>query len=87
MLVGLAGYGTRLCEAGLRPTCCLQAVCLLAVTKPGRPPLELDSLRTWAQDKLSKPQTPTRLLLMDALPRNAMGKINKKELRKLVPEE
>ncbi len=65
----------------------LQAVCLLAVTKPGSPPLELDSLRTWAADKLSKAQTPSRLLLMDALPRNAMGKINKKELRKLVPEK
>ncbi|GAB4823586.1 hypothetical protein N2152v2_010632 [Parachlorella kessleri] len=64
-----------------------EAVCLLAVTKPGSPPLELDSLRTWAADKLSKAQTPSRLLLMDALPRNAMGKINKKELRKLVPEK
>jgi malonyl-CoA/methylmalonyl-CoA synthetase len=63
----------------------LQAICLLAVPKPGSPPLELEGLRAWAQDKLAKYQLPSRLVVLEALPRNAMGKVNKKDLRKLVP--
>jgi len=39
--------------------------------------LSLESLRSWCHDRLSKYKIPKRLLLVDQLPRNAMGKITK----------
>lgn len=39
--------------------------------------LDLRSLRTWALKLLSVHKVPSRLLLLDALPRNAMGKVVK----------
>ena len=39
--------------------------------------LDLPSLRTWALKLLSVHKVPSRLLLLDALPRNAMGKVLK----------
>lgn len=53
-----------------------------------KPALTLLELRTWAEDKLAPYKLPTRLLLWDSLPRNAMGKVNKKALKKeLAPEQ
>ncbi len=42
--------------------------------------LELDELRTWAKERLATYKIPTRLLLGDSLPRNAMGKVQKKSI-------
>ncbi len=39
--------------------------------------LDLPSLRHWASDFLASYKIPSRLLLLDALPRNAMGKVTK----------
>jgi malonyl-CoA/methylmalonyl-CoA synthetase len=39
--------------------------------------LDLSSLRDWARELLAVHKLPSRLLLLDALPRNAMGKIIK----------
>ena len=39
--------------------------------------LDLPSLRTWAKEYLAAHKLPSRLLLLDALPRNAMGKVMK----------
>jgi malonyl-CoA/methylmalonyl-CoA synthetase len=39
--------------------------------------LDLESLRTWAKDFLAAHKVPSRLLVVDALPRNAMGKVIK----------
>jgi malonyl-CoA/methylmalonyl-CoA synthetase len=39
--------------------------------------LDLPSLRTWAKELLAAYKLPSRLLLLDALPRNAMGKVVK----------
>jgi malonyl-CoA/methylmalonyl-CoA synthetase len=39
--------------------------------------LDLPSLRTWAKNFLASYKIPTRLLVLDALPRNAMGKVIK----------
>ena len=36
--------------------------------------LDLDSLRAWARERLAVHKIPSRLLLLDELPRNAMGK-------------
>ena len=39
--------------------------------------LDLPSLRAWAQRSLAAYKVPSRLLVLDALPRNAMGKVMK----------
>ncbi|MGA2335909.1 MAG: acyl-CoA synthetase [Terriglobales bacterium] len=39
--------------------------------------LDLPSLRTWAKELLAAHKLPSRLLVLDALPRNAMGKVMK----------
>ena len=43
----------------------------------------LPQLRDWARTTLSGPKLPRRLLTVSALPRNAMGKVVKAELRRL----
>lgn len=45
--------------------------------------LTLDALRAWASSRLATYKLPTRLASVDALPRNAMGKVVKAEVRKL----
>jgi malonyl-CoA/methylmalonyl-CoA synthetase len=42
--------------------------------------LDLPSLRTWAKESLAAYKLPSRLLLLDSLPRNSMGKIIKPSL-------
>ena len=42
--------------------------------------LDLPSLRTWAKKSLAPYKLPSRLLLLDSLPRNSMGKIIKPSL-------
>ena len=39
--------------------------------------LHLQSLRNWARELLAPYKLPSRLLVLDALPRNAMGKVTK----------
>ena len=45
--------------------------------------LDLQSLRTWAREFLAVHKLPSRLLVLDALPRNAMGKVMKPALAAL----
>lgn len=45
-------------------------------------PLTLDALRDFARGRLAPYKLPTRLLLLDELPRNAMGKVTKAEVKK-----
>ena len=45
--------------------------------------LDLTSLRAWAMKLLSTHKVPSRLLVLDALPRNAMGKVVKPTVVKL----
>ena len=45
--------------------------------------LDLPSLRTWARELLAVHKLPSRLLILDALPRNAMGKVMKPALAPL----
>ncbi|CAN6456539.1 unnamed protein product [Victoria cruziana] len=51
------------------------------------PAVSLKELHSWAKDKLAPYKLPTRLFLRSSLPRNAMGKVNKKELRKRLSDE
>jgi malonyl-CoA/methylmalonyl-CoA synthetase len=39
--------------------------------------LDLDLLRGWAKERLAAHKIPSRLLIVEALPRNAMGKVTK----------
>ena len=39
--------------------------------------LDLEHLRSWAKERLASYKIPSRLLIVDALPRNAMGKVTK----------
>jgi malonyl-CoA/methylmalonyl-CoA synthetase len=45
--------------------------------------LDLHSLRTWAGELLTAHKLPSRLLVLEALPRNAMGKVIKPALTEL----
>ena len=45
--------------------------------------LDLASLRAWARESLTAHKLPSRLLVLDALPRNAMGKVVKPALAPL----
>ncbi|RVW25806.1 Malonate--CoA ligase [Vitis vinifera] len=52
-----------------------------------KPAISLEELCTWAKEKLAPYKLPTQLLLWDSLPRNAMGKVNKKELKRKLAAE
>lgn len=60
-----------------------QKVAAVIVINQTNVPLELTELRDWAKDKMPHYSMPTILKVMDELPRNAMGKVNKKELIKI----
>jgi malonyl-CoA/methylmalonyl-CoA synthetase len=47
--------------------------------------LALEELRTWAKERLAAYKVPSRLLQLEALPRNAMGKVTKPALAELFP--
>lgn len=59
-----------------------EAVAVAAVLHDGAE-LSLESLRTWCGDRLSNYKIPKRLLTVEHLPRNAMGKITKPAVQKL----
>ena len=42
----------------------------------------IDDIRSWAEERLAKYQVPRKFRVVDSLPRNAMGKVNKLELIK-----
>lgn len=42
--------------------------------------MSLDNLREWARDRIPRYSIPSVLKIVDTIPRNAMGKVNKKEL-------
>lgn len=48
--------------------------------------LSLEELRDWARERLAPYKLPSRLMVVDALPRNAMGKVTKAALRPLFEE-
>ncbi|XP_064640453.1 malonate--CoA ligase ACSF3, mitochondrial-like [Lineus longissimus] len=60
-----------------------QKVAAVVVLQPGCV-LTLHELKAWAKDLLPPYQIPTTLKCLDVMPRNAMGKVNKKELVKQV---
>ena len=45
--------------------------------------MSLDDLRSWSKDQLAPYKIPTRVLTIDNLPRNAMGKVQKPAVKQL----
>jgi malonyl-CoA/methylmalonyl-CoA synthetase len=60
-----------------------QVVAAVLAGKGDAPPPSLAELRVWARDVLAPYKVPSQLRVVDAIPRNAMGKVNKKELAKM----
>jgi malonyl-CoA/methylmalonyl-CoA synthetase len=59
-----------------------QRVCAALVLKSRRT-LNLSSLRTWAKERLAVYKIPKSILILDEMPKNAMGKVSKPDLVKL----
>ncbi|KAF5453124.1 hypothetical protein F2P56_028060 [Juglans regia] len=87
---------TECCVLGLPDKDYGEAVCAIIVPDANtkkiqeenlKPAITLEELCSWAKEKLAPYKLPTRLFLWDSLPRNAMGKVNKKELKKLLAAE
>ena len=53
-----------------------ERVSVALVLQPGQN-LSLEALRQWAKDRLAPYKVPSQILIMDELPRNAMGKVTK----------
>lgn len=63
-----------------------ETVAVAAVAEETAGLLDLDALRQWAKDRLSPYKLPRRLLLVEQLPRNAMGKVAKREVAELLAQ-
>ena len=59
-----------------------ERIAAVVVLKAGTD-LDLATLRAWARESLTAHKLPSRLLVLDALPRNAMGKVVKPSLAPL----
>ena len=62
-----------------------ERVAAALVFRAGQAP-DLEELRAWAKERMAVHKVPSRLLLLDALPRNAMGKVTKPAVRALFEE-
>jgi malonyl-CoA/methylmalonyl-CoA synthetase len=60
-----------------------QKVAAVVSWAEGAPAVELSDIREWAKEKLPSYSVPTLLKVLDKLPRNVMGKVNKKEIAKV----
>ncbi|CAG2060219.1 unnamed protein product [Timema podura] len=71
---------------GLKDDTWGQKVAAVAVLKPGCE-VSLSELRQWSKERLASYASPSVLKVIDTLPKNAMGKVNKKELiKELFPD-
>ncbi|EPS61207.1 hypothetical protein M569_13591 [Genlisea aurea] len=75
------------CVLGLADKDYGEAVTAVVVPEMKTAPLSLEELCGWAKDKLAPYKMPTRLFVWESLPRNAMGKVNKKELKKMLADK
>lgn len=60
-----------------------EIVAVAAVIRPGTS-LELKDLKSWCEDRMSKYKLPRKLLVVNELPRNAMGKVTKPAVKELL---
>jgi malonyl-CoA/methylmalonyl-CoA synthetase len=62
-----------------------ERVCAALITR-SKNPVTLDSLRSWAKERLANYKIPARILVVNDLPRNTMGKIMKSEVKDFFTE-
>ena len=60
-------------------------VCAAVVARPAHE-LQADALRSFVRDRLAPYKVPKDILLVSALPRNAMGKVTKPTVREFFQE-
>jgi acyl-CoA synthetase (AMP-forming)/AMP-acid ligase II len=60
-----------------------EAVGIAVVAKPNQPPPSEDELRTLIRNRLRSSRVPERIAILNALPYNEMGKLLRREVRKL----
>jgi malonyl-CoA/methylmalonyl-CoA synthetase len=61
-----------------------EMVAVAVALEDGAGGLEIEELRNWSRDRLSYYKLPKRLVLVDTLPRNAMGKVTKHKVGELL---
>jgi malonyl-CoA/methylmalonyl-CoA synthetase len=59
-----------------------ERVCAALVLKSGTH-LTLETLRSWAKEQLATYKVPSKIIAVEELPRNAMGKVTKPNVAKL----
>ncbi|MFB2879896.1 acyl-CoA synthetase [Floridanema aerugineum] len=59
-----------------------ERVCAALILKSGSD-LSLETLRSWAKERLATYKVPSKILVVEELPRNAMGKVTKPSVAKL----
>ncbi|RYD48689.1 MAG: long-chain fatty acid--CoA ligase [Verrucomicrobiaceae bacterium] len=57
-----------------------ETVAVAVALEEGTGSFSLEELQQWGKDRLSSYKHPRRLLIVDSLPRNAMGKVSKREV-------
>ncbi|XP_075107450.1 putative CoA ligase CCL8 isoform X2 [Nicotiana tabacum] len=84
------------CVLGLPDKDYGEVVCAIVIPDPElkrkrdeelKPALSLQELSDWAKERLAPYKIPSRLFVWDSLPRNAMGKVNKKELKRKLADD
>jgi malonyl-CoA/methylmalonyl-CoA synthetase len=60
-----------------------EAVTAFVVLRPSAS-LSQENLKTWCDGRMSAYKIPKKLKILDSLPRNAMGKVTKSDLKKLL---
>lgn len=58
-------------------------VCIAVAAAPGAVVPPIDELRAWGKERLAPAKVPSRLLVLDELPRNALGKVTKPAITRL----
>jgi fatty-acyl-CoA synthase len=55
--------------------------------RPGRPPLDAETLRAWCRDRIAHHKIPRYVRISDSFPMTVTGKIRKVEMRQISIEE
>jgi malonyl-CoA/methylmalonyl-CoA synthetase len=59
-----------------------ERVCAAVVPRPGTT-LDSPALREWGKERLAPAKVPSRLAVVESLPRNAMGKVTKPDVKRI----
>lgn len=68
------------CVVGVPDPVWGQKIAALIVHKDANSPVTLETLTSWCEERIASYQIPTVVKCVEELPRNAMGKLNKKEI-------